>query len=78
MIAKVSFLLFYVNNINKNAKEKGVYNLETSNLNNSFFYAFATKEEAETLFENTIIKDRTQADEITKCFDDIVKKAEEV
>ncbi len=37
-----------------------------------------SKEEAEKLFENTIIKDRTQADEITKRFDDIVKKAEEV
>ena len=30
------------------------------------------------LFKNTIIKDRTEADEITKRFDEIVKIAEEV
>ena len=35
-------------------------------------------EEVNKLFNNTIIKDRTEADEITKRFDDIVKKAEEV
>ena len=35
-------------------------------------------EEVNTLFSNTIIKDRTEADEITKRFDEIVKKAEEV
>ena len=35
-------------------------------------------EEVNKLFNNTIIKDRTEADEITKRFDEIVKKAEEV
>ena len=35
-------------------------------------------QEVEDLFKNTIIKDRTEADEITKCFDEAVKKAEEV
>ncbi len=35
-------------------------------------------EEVNALFNNTIIKDRTEADEITKRFDEIVKKAEEV
>jgi hypothetical protein len=37
-----------------------------------------SKEEAENLFKNTIIKDRTEADEITKRFDQIVKKADEI
>ena len=36
-----------------------------------------SKEEAENLFKNTIIKDRTEADEITKRFDEIVKKADD-
>ena len=35
-------------------------------------------EEVNAMFNNTIIKDRTEADEITKRFDEIVKKAEEV
>ena len=35
-------------------------------------------EEVNELFSNTIIEDRTQADEITKRFDEVVKKAEEV
>ena len=34
-----------------------------------------SKEEAENLFKNTIIKDRTEADEITKRFDEAVKAA---
>ena len=37
-----------------------------------------SKEEAENLFKNTIIKDRIEADEITKRFDEAVRKAEEV
>lgn len=35
-------------------------------------------EEVNELFGNTIIENRTQADEITKRFDEVVKKAEEV
>ncbi len=36
-----------------------------------------SKEEAENLFKNTIIKDRTEADEITKRFDEFIRKADE-
>ena len=35
-------------------------------------------QEVDKLFANTIIENRTQADELTKRFDDVVKKAEEV
>ncbi len=38
----------------------------------------ACVQEVEKLFANTIIENRTQADELTKRFDDVVNKAEEV